>query len=400
MTSALRGASVTRWLVKANNAAYLVAAFIVGAWAWMVVSSLFQGAGHSGGLWLVALLICPFPCALIHELGHAAFAKVAGWRVALIHVAPFSWRPSDGRFAVVGAPGGQDFAGYCAIMPGSGAATRGGYILGVLGGPIASAVLAVLAALAAIAFLDAYNNTGGGLTPVPRSDGTMALRIEPERQSLDRAITPFFAALSALSAYAAVFSLWPARFKRFYNDGALIVDALTGRVETRNAYAWINVAMAEGVSPRHWPAWTVAAVKAAMDKDNPPSGAAMFALFLAVDSAPMDAAAARKAIESIKASDAWKDERIRDWLLPWDAIVAALLEGDADRAQSSYDQIDLERFGSTADALAARAAIAARRREVPAIHEALAAFRNELARQPMRASAWNRLASAIQHSAA
>jgi hypothetical protein len=250
-------------------------------------------------------------------------------------------------------------------------------------------------------FVEFYNaGTVGALTPMP-SDGSglAVLHIEPTRQSWLQAITPFFASLAVQSAYAALFSLWPAHIRNQPNDGALIAQSLRTKSEANNPYAWANAILREGVSPRHWPAWIVAALRDAMASDKPPSGAAMLALFHAMDSKPMDAAGARRALECFKAGDAWADDGPRSWLCAWDAIVAALLENDAKRAELLYRQINQERFASTADTLAAKAAIAARRHDPHAMREALAEFDRVLAREPMRASAWRRLAHAIRESA-
>lgn len=383
------------WLRKINNSIYAVAAALAGVWVWLVTQALFQGAGEAGAFWLVALLLGPFVCTAVHEAGHAVFAVIGGWRVALLHAAPFAWRPSDGRFAVVGALGGQDLAGYCAIMPGSARANRIGYILGVLGGPIASVALAVVALVLAIDFAD-LERGGGELTPHLLPNGLMALQVTPERQTWLRAISPFFGSVAAQSAYAAVFSLWPARVGNHSNDGALIGRALVRGAASGNALVWVNVALREGVSPRQWPHWIVTATREAMRDDQPPSGSAMCALFIAMDSNTVDAAEARRAVEIIWASDSINDAKVLNWLLAWDALVAALLEADADRAQARFDQIDLKHFGATPETLAARAAILARRNDAQGAADAMAALRAGLARKPLRATAWDRLAALIQ----
>ena len=155
--------------------------------------------GHGRGLYLV--LIAPWIAAylsvLVHEIGHAIGAILAGGRVTLLTVRPLTLRLDPLRLRWIGGPFSAGRAEYVF-------ARRHGrrYALATLGGPLASALLCLLMiwsathgvgsllrsglpwALAAVAAADAVAN----MLPFRGSDGaTLAAMLRATRWRRARA---------------------------------------------------------------------------------------------------------------------------------------------------------------------------------------------------------------------
>jgi Zn-dependent protease len=90
-------------------------------------------------------LLLVFVCIAIHELGHVAAAKMAGWRVRSITIGPLSYSLEKRRFAVVKRDAFRLISGFVTAIPPVDARRKSrGAILFVLGGCIANFVLATM----------------------------------------------------------------------------------------------------------------------------------------------------------------------------------------------------------------------------------------------------------------
>ena len=191
--SADRRARFQRRLVR-DTAAVLV--FLASFY-----TAVFMENDARGALVLSLLISAVFSaiCVLVHELGHAAAARVVGWRVHLIVVGPLAFAPRRGRFVRVAGRGRrQDIGGWVNATPPPGRAWTDGDIPFILGGAIGNLVLAIASVLAALALYEAERRAATGLL-----------------------------GLAAISMVFAVANLVPLRGPgRNRNDGALLIDAL------------------------------------------------------------------------------------------------------------------------------------------------------------------------------
>ena len=106
---------------------------------------LTQGLGDPELVEIPIYLLLAFVCLVVHELGHVAAAKMAGWRVRSITVGPLSYSLEKRRFAVVKRDAFRLISGFVTAIPPADARRKSrGAILFILGGCIANFILATL----------------------------------------------------------------------------------------------------------------------------------------------------------------------------------------------------------------------------------------------------------------
>ncbi|MEZ6022642.1 MAG: site-2 protease family protein [Hyphomonadaceae bacterium] len=162
------GASRTArsWLAALNHAIPNFIATLLCFWAFIVVLggaiSSHIGDGWLGPFVIVALSFALlWPAVLTHELGHAVFAGLVGWRVWLFCVGPFVLRLRPRPSITLWHELGDDIGGIVWPAPKRAAAnTKLRSVLISFGGPLASLVAAVLAYLPIVYSAPGENRLG------------------------------------------------------------------------------------------------------------------------------------------------------------------------------------------------------------------------------------------------
>lgn len=203
-----------------------VIVFLLAGAATLCAIGAAMGANHPL-LSLSALLFGGFIAVLVHEIGHAIAAWLVGWRVWIIHVAPFALRLDSGSLRFVGDYGGPDFAGF--VLPSPTAPhhdtkLRAAFVSA--GGPIASWIMA--AVLIAIA-------VPGPIVRYEVSD-----------------IRYILYALGLFSLASAIATSLPLVTNGRRNDAAQIRDFLDGSLKRHPHALWALGLWAYGVDPKYW----------------------------------------------------------------------------------------------------------------------------------------------------
>jgi len=90
-------------------------------------------------------LLQVFACIVVHELGHVAAAKMAGWRIRSITIGPLSYSPEKRRFAIVKRDAFRLISGFVtAVPPADGRRGSRSAVFFLLGGCIANFILAAM----------------------------------------------------------------------------------------------------------------------------------------------------------------------------------------------------------------------------------------------------------------
>lgn len=191
-------------------------------------------AGRSDGAPLVMAIVVPFILVLtvfVHEMGHALGARVIGWRVHIIAVKPFAFRPAPRKIGFAPRLKTADVGGFVFTTPELfGRWTRKeGLVL--IGGPAAN-LLWGAAALILAAHLTAY----------------------PKWSNV-------FGAIGLISLIYGIFNFVPMWWEKDHGtDGAQLWDLWKGRQreEAARYLAWLAGLFFDGVRPQLWPAELVA----------------------------------------------------------------------------------------------------------------------------------------------
>jgi hypothetical protein len=230
----LRGATQRLDMIETING---IVVFLFAGAATLMGALAAMGAHHPL-LSLGTLLFGGFAAILVHELGHALAAWLVGWRVWIIHVAPFALRLDDMSVRVVGHYGGPDFAGFVLSSPRTpqlDTKLRNAFVSA--GGPIASWLMAGLFIAAAL--------------PGP----TISYDVSNERYMLY--------ALGLFSLATAIATSLPLSGGDRKNDAAQIHTYLTGTAPRRPHALWAFGLWRHGIEPKHWNAELRASVAAA-----------------------------------------------------------------------------------------------------------------------------------------
>jgi Zn-dependent protease len=151
-----------------------------------VLNAMPAWVGGNPAFRIVLALLVTFVATLVHELGHALAARLAGAEIRAVMVVPFRLQFRPGRFTLAGPAGRGDIGGYVSYtLDRIGARRR--HALIAAAGPAANLLLAGLADRAASMFASSghYGWTGWfgtlasfsalmtfyNLIPFPGSDG-------------------------------------------------------------------------------------------------------------------------------------------------------------------------------------------------------------------------------------
>lgn len=304
---------------KLNDAA----GWIIGGCALLAVviitaalTSIDDAVG--AGLLFVGVMAGGFLSIAAHELGHAAAARLVGWRVWIISVLGIVVR--SGHPVRFSAQHTGDAGGYVLGSPPEAALdSRWRSIVFTAGGPFISVVTTVI--------------IGAIIWAVPREQWQAPIS------------AGFFAALLALgvaSAVSALLTLWPSRGKNGQpNDMTMILTAAFQRdpsVDVRGV-AWAHALFEHGVGPAEWPQWMHEAITRSAANPWSSPAAPLLAFLRAID---VDDEADARGAATIDAHGAGKLMR---------AYVHAYFDKDARAAEAALDGGAGERRGEIVDLL-------------------------------------------------
>jgi hypothetical protein len=317
--NAATGSRLRFWAITIPSFAVQAAAFLA-----------YGEAAPERGAMLIAIACLFFgqgACAFVHECGHAFAAVACRWRVILFVVQPIGINLPNRDLALI-PKGHNDGAGGWVTMvpraPGAGTARRWAIILAA--GPIASFLLVAFALL-----------VWPGIAPAPRHDVGFGLGL----------------GLQAL--YGGLFSLLPGR-----DPGTSDGDKLRGLARDDSdarmrSFIWLSALLGSNVRLRAVPEWMIAEARAAaVGRENLVLYLATIEIGRTLDQARPDVARARSLV------DAYRAQYGADgWIAACDAWLAAMWEGNPDRAKAAL-AAPATQPGVPELTFAAEAAIAAR----------------------------------------
>jgi len=111
-----------------------------------------------------------FICIAIHEFGHVAAGKIAGWRIHSITVGLLSYVPEKRKFVVVKRDALRLFSGFVTATPPPDARWQGAALF-ILGGCIANFLLAAMT----LPFIDQLRKNWDSSTVLPALLGSLAI---------------------------------------------------------------------------------------------------------------------------------------------------------------------------------------------------------------------------------
>ena len=285
---------------------------------------------------------------LIHELGHALGAWLAGWRVIVITVWPFAFHGPTRRFVFSEKVSTQDGGGFVSAVPGSkSASTPLRRIIFCLGGPIASFIAAIVCQLLAAA--------PPALIPHEVDGRIIFAGVDYARESqIDKLLVGF----SLLNLRSFISTIIPMHYvSGGVSDGLLIWRSLNDRDPANESWSsWVAVMLLYNTRLRNIPEWMYAAGrKDIVQFDENPAWHDGLDVARCLDAESVDTVRARALIGAYRA--AYGDN---DWLLNCDAWLAAAYENDVEHAER---MLALRKNESTGKAMraAADAVVAARR---------------------------------------
>jgi hypothetical protein len=271
-----------------------------------------------------------FTGTLIHELGHAAGALIAGWRVVVFAVRPFAMRFPNASFVLAGKKTFPGKLGFVMAVPGRlETLTPGRWACFIAAGPAASLFFAVYLGLGALAL--------SHRVPTPTAS--------------------FFAALCAgfalHSACVCLITLLPRGLPGSVSDGAKLLTACAAwhGIPEMDVLPWLLALLKHNIRPRDLPGWMVEATGStgqyAMLHDT-------FIIARLLDARPLDSRQTRKKLDQFRAIYG-----ATEWLCACDAYLAAIYEADPGRAAACLAMPQTQRLVPELT-LAAQAALRAR----------------------------------------
>jgi hypothetical protein len=289
---------INRWIVLILAGGVSLMAFIAAATAQSVFVTF------------PILLFGSFVVVVVHELGHAIAAWMVGWRVWIIHAAPFVWRRNADSVLFAGNLGGPDLGGFVLATPRTQREdTKWRDCFVSAGGPLASWLMAAACICAAIFMGGGAFNDG--------SDWRAGLY-----------------ALGLLSLAAAIGSSLPVFSRHGGNDAMHILATLNrpagqARPHAENAlFLWRY-----GVEPAEWDDELRSSVEAARYQPASAFVPGFFDFLTAVRAD--DPSAARIALATLSASAADSSTTILE------AYVQTAFEDDRDGADALLSSLRL-----------------------------------------------------------
>jgi hypothetical protein len=330
-----------------------VASFIF----WFAAFCAYAAAFRDQPRPLFALICLAFGSLIsttVHEAGHALTAVACGWRVLAFVVRPFGLQLPNRNLAIMSRALEPAAAGWVATVPRSiEAGTTANWRAILLSGPIISLILSAVAFLAAATVLVEFDSHSTVMV------GSGSLKWAIQTQPVMTA--PLAIGLGIQSLHSAIFSFLPSARGEISTDGTQWRAA--GRPDDNREidapFIWLQTLATYQVRLRDRPAWMVTAAEAVRHPTE--EGTSHITQYLAgarigtvLDSVTVDVALARNLIDAYRAT--YGDG---DWLAACDAWLAAIWEGDAERASAALAR---HRGKTTIPqmTLAAEAAIAAR----------------------------------------
>lgn len=317
---------------------------------WVAAFLAHASAFRDQPQWALAFLClvpAQFLVALVHECGHALAALACGWRVVLFVVRPIGIQIPNRNLAIVRSGYRQEAGGWVVSVPRSPeAGTEQSWSIIVAAGPIASFLLAAFAILGWASFLRPLD-----------SDAV--------------AISWIGLGLGLQSFYSGLFSLLPAGTPGRWSDGDQLraLERAEGCFASRPV-AWVEALLGSNVRLRAIPDWLVAEARTLSGSSQ---DIARYVDTLDIgrtlDGASVDVALARSQIEAFRARYGTDG-----WLAACDAYLAAIWEGDAERAKAALAEPGISP-GVPQMSLAAEAAVAARTGESALAHAKLREMR-------------------------
>lgn len=248
------------------------------------------------------------PATLAHEFGHAIFGRLAGWRIWIVSVGPFSVRLNPLQRIRMTSSIGRDAGGFVVGTPMSALAnTKWRYIVFCLGGPVLSLVTGVTAFLFA-----------GPFWPFlpPYDDYPQALR-------------GYVLAFAFMSLGCAALTIWPFRTaKGLGNDGANILSTFFSKTWV-SATGYGGQLLQFGVEHARWPAWIKEHVAADLGKDQPSREALYISFIHSVATNPARAKETAAKIENVDP----------DLYLLLTAFMGAVFDNDVYAAESALIRV-------------------------------------------------------------
>ncbi|GEM_PF-4452868 len=302
-------------------------------------------------VWFFLVAFFAAGAILFHELGHAAAARAAGWRVHLIAVGPVAYRPRAKQFMRRPRSAGSDNWGLVLATPPAGGDWEKGRATVFLGGVAAN----VLCAAVGLAMLLGYS-------PI----------------SLPGAL---FVGFAAVSLAFAVDNLVPRRKSgRWTNDGAVLLDIARGRrvSVTNRDLGWLAGYMYDGIDSRSWDAELVGRLETAtLDARQ---GALRDSMFLTRYLALGDVVRAHALLENSGAANSSANTP----LVIERAFLVAIVERDAEKASSLLKLAPERKWRGSYNYWRARMAVHGVRGEIEQAREAAGHARVLVRRQSLR----------------
>jgi hypothetical protein len=355
------------WTETVVVGVYLVA--YIAAFCWLYDG--FSGSYLGSLVFMFGVPVLGFVSTVIHEAGHAIGAIAAGWRPFVISAWPFAWHVPNNAIVLFGKGGGYDGGGYVAGVPSHPIAnTRLRHAIFVAAGPIVSLAVGIGLMTAAMAPSAPPPDFPGSssreaLPPqtyaYPRLDPFREVQVINSYQSSqikwERARAGLMMALAFLSFASFVGTIIPRTLHDGQTtDGQMLLNALRrGPGPPYGAWGYLAHLLHYNVRLRDLPDWMLSEYRQLTEQSGQaPSANDAIDIGRTLDARVVDIAKARAQVDAYRA--AYGDD---DWLASIDAYLAAVHEGDGERAAAALANRPA-RMSDAAMLSAAEAALAAR----------------------------------------
>jgi hypothetical protein len=321
--------------------------------AFLTYASAFRDQPHALFA-LACLIIGRFTSTFVHECGHAIAALACRWRIILFVVRPIGIQIPNRNLAIIRRSFKTELGGWVATVPGAPSVdTQRSWSIILAAGPAASFLLAAVAILGSVTWLRAF-------------DGAAV------------AVSRIGIGLAVQSLHSCVLTLLPTVRSGNRSDGEKLRALGRGEndYELNRPLIWLETMLSNNVRLSAVPDWLVSQARAtAGESEDGERFLASLDIGRALDSAQVDTARARTLIEAFR-----ERHGVNGWLAACDVYLAAVWEGDADRAKAALSGIRIEPAVPELS-LAAEAAVAARSGETALARSKLREMREAVKRK-------------------